>query len=101
MAECALAVSFAPVGGGMKIDYIDGELLSGTGEALPLEEGAPTRRKGFINCGKPLPGFEVDIRDDEGRVLPERQVGRVFPAQSQRHGGLLQFAGHHGRSAVR
>ncbi len=78
MAECALAVSFAPVGGGMQIDYIDGELLSETGEALPLEEGASTRRKGFINCGAPLPGFEVEVRDDDGRVLPERQVGRVF-----------------------
>jgi fatty-acyl-CoA synthase len=78
MAECALAVSFAPVGSGMKIDYIDGELLSETGEALPLEEGAPTRRKGFINCGAPLPGFEVDVRDDDGQVLPERRVGRVF-----------------------
>jgi fatty-acyl-CoA synthase len=78
MAECALAVSFAPVGGGMTIDYIDGELLSETGEALPLAEGAPSRRKGFVNCGKPLPGFEVELRDDHGRVLPERQVGRVF-----------------------
>lgn len=78
MAECALAVSFAPVGGGMQIDYIDGELLSETGQALPLEEGTSTRRKGFINCGAPLPGFEVDVRDDDGRVLPERQVGRVF-----------------------
>jgi fatty-acyl-CoA synthase len=78
MAECALAVSFAPVGGGMKIDYIDGELLSETGEALPLEEGAPTRRKGFINCGGPLPGFEVEVRDEDGQVLPERHVGRVF-----------------------
>jgi fatty-acyl-CoA synthase len=78
MAECALAVSFSTVGGGMKIDYIDGELLSETGEALPLPEGAPSRRKGFINCGQPLPGFEVEIRDEFGHVLPERQVGRVF-----------------------
>jgi fatty-acyl-CoA synthase len=78
MAECALAVSFAPVGGGMQIDYIDGELLSETGEALPLDEGTSTRRKGFINCGAPLPGFEVEVRDDDGHVLPERRVGRVF-----------------------
>jgi fatty-acyl-CoA synthase len=78
MAECALAVSFAPVGGGTSIDYIDGELLSETGEALPLEEGAPSRRKGFINCGAPLPGFEVEIRDENGAVLPDRRVGRLF-----------------------
>ena len=29
-------------------------------------------------CGGPLPGFEVEIRDDMGRVLPERRVGRIF-----------------------
>lgn len=78
MAECALAVSFSTVGAGMQIDYIDGELLSDTGEALPFPEGADTRRKGFINCGVPLPGFEVEVRDDAGRVLPGRQVGRIF-----------------------
>ena len=78
MAECALAVSFAPIGSGMQIDYIDGDLLSDTGEALPLEEGSPSRRKGFINCGAPLPGFEVEVRDDDGQVLPERHVGRLF-----------------------
>jgi fatty-acyl-CoA synthase len=77
MAEVALAVSFATVGGGMKIDYIDGELLSDTGEALPLEDGSSSRRKGFVNCGEPLPGFEVEIRDEAGQVVPARRVGRV------------------------
>jgi fatty-acyl-CoA synthase len=78
MAEVALAVSFSTVGGGMKIDYVDGEYLSDTGEARPLSAGAESRRKGFVNCGAPLPGFELEIRSDAGRVLPERRVGRVF-----------------------
>jgi fatty-acyl-CoA synthase len=78
MAEVALAVSFSPVGNGTKLDYIDGDHLSETGEALPLPEGSPARRKGFVNCGEPLPDFEVEIRDEEGRALPERRVGRVF-----------------------
>jgi fatty-acyl-CoA synthase len=78
MAEVALAVSFSTVGGGMQSDYVDGEHLSNTGAALPLAAGTDSRRKGFVNCGAPLPGFEVEVRDDHGRVLPERRVGRVF-----------------------
>ena len=78
MAECALAVSFAPVGGGMSIDYIDGELASETGEARPLADGSSSRRKGFVNCGQPLPGFEVEIRNEAGGLQPDRRVGRVF-----------------------
>ena len=76
MAECALAVSFATVGGGVQIDAVDGELLSETGEARPYVEGVG-RQKDFVNCGEPLPGFEVEVRDEGGRVLPERRVGRI------------------------
>ena len=78
MAEVALAVSFSTVGEGMHIDYVDGEHLADTGEALPLAAGADVRRKGFVNCGASLPSYEVEIRDDAGMVLPERHVGRVF-----------------------
>jgi fatty-acyl-CoA synthase len=77
MAECALAVSFSTVGVGPQLDYIDGDHLSHTGEARPLTEGSGARRKGIVNCGKPLPGFEVEIRDSDGTVLGERQVGHI------------------------
>ena len=77
MAECALAVSFAPVGGGAQIDFVDGEHLSRSGEALPLADGAAARRKGFINCGVPLPGFEAEARDESGHALADRRVGRI------------------------
>jgi fatty-acyl-CoA synthase len=77
MAECALAVSFATVGGGVQIDSVDGDLLSDTAEARPFVEGSPTRRKDFVNCGPPLPGFTVEVRGEDGRVLPDRQVGRI------------------------
>jgi fatty-acyl-CoA synthase len=78
MAEVGLGISFSTPGAGLKIDYIDGERLSETGEAEPFVEGSPSRRKGFVNCGEPLPGFAVEVRDELGQVLPERQVGRIF-----------------------
>lgn len=76
MAECALAVSFSRLNGGPLLDYVDGERLSQAGEAVPFTvEGV--RRKGFVNCGTPLPEFEVEVRDEEGNVLPERHVGHI------------------------
>lgn len=77
MAECTLAVSFSPVGGGPQIDFVDGELVAQSGDAQPLSDDSTARRKGFINCGKPLPDFEVEVRDENGGILGERRVGRV------------------------
>jgi fatty-acyl-CoA synthase len=79
MAECALAVSFAPVGGGATSDVVDIDVLSREGRARPLAAGeGSSRAKAFIDCGRPLSGFEVEIRDEQGRSLPERAIGRIF-----------------------
>jgi len=79
MAECALGVSFAPVGSGPHSDLIDIDRLSRTGEARPPIEGeAAVKGKAFIDCGRPLPGFEVQVRGDRGNVLPERRCGAIY-----------------------
>lgn len=79
MAECSLAVSFAPVGSGARSDIVDIERLSRHGEAVELKDGdVATKGRGFINCGSPLPGYEVEVRDERGRPLPERRSGRIF-----------------------
>jgi fatty-acyl-CoA synthase len=81
MAECSLAVSFAPLGGGVSVDAVDAERLATSGEAVPLlasEEEAGVRVSHFVDCGRPLPGYEVQVRDDSGRVLPERRCGVIF-----------------------
>ena len=81
MAECALAVSFAPMGQGLDVDRVDSDTLAEEQKALPLH---PNRDNGtasvntFTNCGAPLPGFDVEIRDDQGQVLPERDCGTLF-----------------------
>lgn len=31
----------------------------------------------FVNCGKALPGHKIDIRDESGISLPEREVGHI------------------------
>lgn len=79
MAECALGVSFAPVGSGPRSDLIDIDRLSRTGEARPPIEGeAAVKGKAFIDCGRPLPGFEVEVRGAQGQALPDRRCGTVF-----------------------
>ena len=81
MAECALAVSFSPLGQGLDVDQVDRDALAEEQKALPLH---PNRGNGtasvntFTNCGAPLPGFDVEIRDDQGQVLPERHCGTLF-----------------------
>lgn len=79
MAECSLAVSFAPVFDGYTTDCIDGKHLSSHSEAISINAAAhASRARAFVDCGKPLPGYEVEIRDDAGAVLGERHCGTIF-----------------------
>ncbi len=78
MAECSLAVSFAPLERGARTDVVDMERLAFDGEALPVPDGNLTiKGKAFIDCGRPLPGYELEIRDESGQPLPERRCGRI------------------------
>ena len=79
MAECSLAVSFAPVAGGFSIDLVESERLARHNEAASApQERVGRKRSGFVNCGRPLPGYEVEIRDSHGRTLPDRHCGRIY-----------------------
>lgn len=77
MAEATLALSFAPLGPGLKTELVDLDRLEGDGvAAAPTSDGARTRE--FVLCGPALPGHAIEIRSAEGKPLPERRVGRVF-----------------------
>jgi fatty-acyl-CoA synthase len=80
MAECSLAVSFAPLNQGLAVDQVDGDHLAARQEAVPVDPATTDseRISRFVNCGAPLPGYEVVIRDAQGQVLPERHSGILF-----------------------
>lgn len=79
MAECSLAVSFAPLGQGLEVDTIDADTLAHDRHAMPVDDNAQAiRTTGFVNCGRPLPEYQVEIRDHLGAVVPERQCGVIF-----------------------
>jgi fatty-acyl-CoA synthase len=76
MAECVLATSFAPLGKGLDIDFVDRDLMAGEGLARPVDEKSASA-SAYVNCGRLLPGFEFRILDDEGNELAERVCGHI------------------------
>ncbi|HMB32232.1 MAG TPA: fatty acyl-AMP ligase [Desulfohalobiaceae bacterium] len=81
LAECSLAVSFSPLKQGISVDSVDGDTLSESNQALPVRSKRSQSCRqvaSFVNCGQTLPGLEVQVRDCEGSVLPDRCCGRLF-----------------------
>ncbi len=80
MAEVGLAISFAQRGRGVGVDRVDRNDCVKHRRARPVSklnrEGAPVRS--FVDCGAPLPGIQVEVRDADGNVLPEREIGTVW-----------------------
>jgi fatty-acyl-CoA synthase len=79
MAECALAVSFAPLESGIRIDRVHKQPMAERLLAEPVEDGAVgiEGTLEFVDCGEVLPSYEFAIRDTDGNDLRDRQCGRV------------------------
>jgi fatty-acyl-CoA synthase len=79
LAEATLAVSVAPVGQGIACDLIDEKRLAGEGFAdAPSDPTKPVRYRAIVDCGVALPGLTIEIRNADGKVLGDRQIGRVL-----------------------
>ena len=76
MAECGLAISFAPLNNGLDVDVVDKESISAAGLAKPAT-GASGRLK-LADCGAVMPSYEFRICDDEGNEVAERRCGHIF-----------------------
>jgi fatty-acyl-CoA synthase len=74
MAEAALALSFSPMGRGLRMDTLDTDLLER--EHRAVTSTADTQRsRDFVRCGSILPGHEVEVRGENGQPMPELGVG--------------------------
>jgi acyl-CoA synthetase (AMP-forming)/AMP-acid ligase II len=71
LSEASLAVTFPPAGRGLRAVGVDTRVLATEGRVV---EGS----RQVVSVGRPVPGFEVQVRDGLGHALPERRVGRVF-----------------------
>jgi len=78
MAECTLGVSFSPLRQGFTTHHIDADHLSDHHEAVLVEDSdTGGRGRHFVNCGNPLPSFEVQIRDGD-TVLGDWKTGVIY-----------------------
>lgn len=79
MAEATLAIAFAPLDKGATPDIIDNERLRRTGDAMPASDlTQDADKRTFMLCGKVLPDHRLEVRDENGRPLDNRKVGRIF-----------------------
>jgi fatty-acyl-CoA synthase len=74
LAEAVLAVTVMPPGEGIRVELVEEERLSGT----PRDLSRPARYRAIVNCGKPLPDMEVEIRGENGEVKGDHQIGKVW-----------------------
>ena len=79
MAECSLAISFADLTKPITIENIDGEQLAENNIAVPVTDSDKTHRIAkFVDCGAPLPDHVIEIRNQKGNKLSDRQVGVIY-----------------------
>jgi fatty-acyl-CoA synthase len=81
MAECSLAVSFSKPEKGLTVDHIDPEILAAKRQAIPVDpanDKGEYATKSVLSCGQPMPEYQIQVRDGQGHVLPERQIGTLY-----------------------
>jgi fatty-acyl-CoA synthase len=74
LAEATLAVSLMPPGEGIVVELVEETALSGA----DAQRDRPQRYRAIVNCGRPVKDMEVAIRDEDGRPLPDRAIGKVY-----------------------
>jgi fatty-acyl-CoA synthase len=79
MAECALAISFAPIESEVPTEIVDKEIMvnEGRAERLGPADADPLNSLVFVDCGEVLPSYEMKICDEAGAVVPDRTCGRI------------------------
>jgi len=77
MAEASLALSFAPLGQGIRYDTLDTDRLERDHLAVTAGPDAP-RKRDFVLCGPALPDHAFEVRSEFGEVLPPGKVGRIY-----------------------
>ena len=78
LAECVLGVSFSTPNNGMILDHISKQELGDNHRAVPVEDDGSGAGRTFVACGRVIQGHTVEIRDEDGNVMAEREIGRVF-----------------------
>ncbi|WP_448580573.1 fatty acyl-AMP ligase [Thermaurantiacus sp.] len=90
LAEATLAVTIAHEGQGIVCDLVDERRLSGETADVNPDPDRPVRYRAIVNCGPPVAEHRVEIRNEAGDVLPDREIGRVHVAGPSLMEGYFQ-----------
>ncbi|MDC0886732.1 fatty acyl-AMP ligase [Altererythrobacter sp.] len=74
LAEATLAVTVMPPGEGIRVELVEEERLSGR----PRDLSKPARYRAIVNCGKPLPDMDVEVRGEDDDVKGDHQIGKIW-----------------------
>lgn len=77
LAEATLAVSIMPPGEGIIVELVEETELSGD-NSHAANDDRPQRYRAMVNCGKPVKDMLVEIREEDGAILPEKAIGKVW-----------------------
>jgi fatty-acyl-CoA synthase len=76
MAENTFAVTQSRIGTPPAVDIIDRDTIMVQRIATP-SNGANGPTISMVSCGRPMPGTEIRVVDEQRRDLPERHVGEI------------------------
>jgi fatty-acyl-CoA synthase len=74
LAEATLAVSIMPPGEGIQVELVEESELTG----MSGSADRPTRYRAIVNCGKAAKDMTIEVRDEDGTILPDRTIGKVW-----------------------
>ena len=74
LAEATLAVTLMPPGEGICVELVEETELSGGEDRTDR----PQRFRAIVNCGKPVRDMTVEIREEDGALLPEGAIGKIW-----------------------
>ncbi|MBL4839080.1 MAG: fatty acyl-AMP ligase [Kordiimonadaceae bacterium] len=77
LAECTLGVSFAKTGNGIHIDMVEEAILTGE-KHMVLSGEDDARMREVVNCGTPLPEYDVEFRNEDDQHVTDGVVGKLY-----------------------
>jgi acyl-CoA synthetase (AMP-forming)/AMP-acid ligase II len=76
LAEVTVAATFPTLLAPTVVDRIDLKILESEKRAEPASDDSAAVE--FVGVGSSIPGSELRIVDEKGRLVPERQVGKIL-----------------------
>ena len=74
LAEATLAVSIMPPGEGINVELVEESELTG----MAGSADRPTRFRAIVNCGKAVKDMTIEVREEDGSILPDRVIGKIW-----------------------